>query len=185
MSFTRDFNAEVERLAPLFAAAENADQEFHRAWKEGCNEFGYVRYKQTERYSETLDRFREATRSVDEVISTAYAQARLGDATQLPTLFAYIALPGRYFRSGYQRAGIWRLLKRLSLDEKQSGILHEIMLRQIQTAGPEFVEIARMAVKVNSPYLREHLKLIALQSGKGYVLRRVNRLLARLEPRST
>ena len=100
MQFAKHFHAEVNRLAPLFTAATVADMEFHAAWKEGTAELGVARYKETDRYLQTLDCFHAATRSIDEIVSAAFMQAKLGDQTQFPTLFAYLALPRRYFRSG-------------------------------------------------------------------------------------
>jgi hypothetical protein len=41
-----------------------------------------------------------------EIVSSALVHAKLGDLTQLPTLFAYLTFLGRYFRSGYQKAEI-------------------------------------------------------------------------------
>lgn len=55
MSFTNDFYTEYQRLAPLFAAAENADKRFHAAWKDGAKRLGASRYKQTDEYQHTLD----------------------------------------------------------------------------------------------------------------------------------
>jgi len=115
MSFSRYFDAETQYLTPLFTAAERADREFRQAWKEGLARLGTDRYKQTERCRETLERFHDTRQIIDEIVSTVLAEAKRGDFAQLPRLFAYIALPGRYFRSGYQRAAIWRFLKQLPL----------------------------------------------------------------------
>jgi hypothetical protein len=182
MSFARSFSAEIQRLAPLFEAAEIADREFHEARKEAVATLSVGQYKNTERYRQTLDRFYEATQAIDRMISTALVQAKLGDSAQLPALFAYLALPGRFFRSGYQRANIWRFLKKVSLDEQQSDILRGIVLRQIETAGPEFVEICRAAARLDSSEFRQNLNTLVVRSDKHYVRRRGQRLLARLEP---
>jgi len=184
MQFAKQFHVEYGRLAPLFTAAADADREFHTAWKEGIAELGFARYKQTDRYGQTLDRFQLATRTIDELVSVAFIQAKLGDQTQFPVLFAYLALPGRYFRSGYQRATIWRFVKRLFLDEEQSCILRDIIFRQVETAGPEFVEMARAARKVNSAGLQENLKSLLLRSKRDYVIARLNSLIGTLECKS-
>ena len=205
MSFTHDFNAECRRLARLFAAAEDADKAFHAGWKEGlarsedlsvsCETsppIDYLsvianiahRYKQTEQYRDTLERFNESRRVVDQIIATAFSEARAGNHTHLAKLFAYLALPGRYFRSGYQRAKIWRFLKRLSLDDERADVLREIVLRQIAEAGPEFVEMRRAARNLNSAKLREGVRNLLLQPQKQYVLDRGKRLLSILEDRS-
>jgi hypothetical protein len=183
MRFAKDFSAEVDRLTPLFTAAADADKEFHAAWRAGTAELGIARYKQTDRYEQTLNRFHAARGMIDEIVSTAFIQAKLGDDTQFSTLFAYLALPGRYFRSGYQRAVIWHFVKRLPLDEEQSRILREIVLRQVETAGPEFAEMARAARKVNSAGLQENLRSLLLRSRKNYVVARLKRLLSALESR--
>jgi hypothetical protein len=181
MSFSTRFHAEVARLTPFFAAAADADKEFHVAWREATPELGVARYKQTDRYGQTLNRFHEARGAIDEIISTAFIQAKLGDATQYPTLFAYLVLPGRYFRSGYQRAAIWRFVKRLPLDREQSRILGEIVLRQIETAGPEFAEIVRVARKINFAGLQENVKCLLLRTRKDYLVTRLKRLVSALE----
>lgn len=184
MSFTECFESELQRLTPLFTAAERADREFHKAWKEGCRELGCFAYKQTDRYGCTLDRFHLATQGIDGVVSAAFIQAKLGDETQTPTLFAYIALPGRYFRSGYRRADIWRYLKKCLADEEQIGILRKIVLHQIEKAGPEFWEICRTIVKLDSASFREELNSLRVQSKKEYVRQRVDRVLERLQSSS-
>lgn len=184
MSFTHDFNAECRRLAPLFAAAEDADREFHAGWKEGLARFGAHRYKQTDRHQQTLDRFNESRHRIDQTIATALSEAKTGNRTHLPTLFAYIALPGRYHRSGYQRASIWRFLKRPSLDDEQAQVLRGILLHHIAEAGPEFVEMRRTACTINSAELREAVRNLLLQPQKQYVLDRGKRLLSILEGQS-
>jgi hypothetical protein len=127
-----------------------------------------------------LEQFRKSRRAIDEVVSTAFLQANLGDLTQWPTLFAYLALPGRYFRCGYERARIWRLLKKLTLTDEQSRILRSIVLGQISAAGPEFVEIARAARKIDSADFRMQIAEIGARSEKNYVSQRTSRLLALL-----
>jgi hypothetical protein len=184
MQFAKQFHVETGRLAPLFAAAAAADKEFHAAWKEGEKELGFARYKQTDRYGQTLDRFRSTTRAIDEIVSAAFTQAKLGDHSQIPTLFAYLALAGRYFRSGYQRAAIWRFVKKLPLDEEQARILRDIILCHVETAGPEFVEMVRAARKVNSAGLQENVRSLLLRSQKDYAIARLNRLLGVLEGKS-
>ena len=181
MSFAQCFNAEIQHLAPLFAAAEKADREFHQAWREGLAKLGTGQYKLTDRYCDTLERFHEARQVIDKSVLTALVQAKLGDLAQLPRLFAYISLPGRYFRSGYQRAAIWRFLKQLPLDEEQSGILRGIVLCQIEAAGPEFQEVSRAACRVDSAELRDNVNILGLRSEKDYVRQRAKRLLAQLE----
>ncbi len=181
MSFTQHFNNELLRLGPLFASAENANKDFHRAWKEGIAKLGIGRYKQTEDYGQRLEHYRATRQTIDAVVSAAFTQAKAGDQSQLPTLFAYIALPGRYFRSGYRRADIWRFLKRLSLDEEQSDILRGIVLRQIETAGPEFTEIARTARTVNSAEFRENVRNVMDRYEKDYAFGRAKHLLTVLE----
>ena len=183
MSLTHDFKTECRRIAPLFAAAENADREFHTRWKEGLARFGAHRYKQTEQYRHTLDDFNESRRVIDQIIATALSEAKAGERTHLATLFAYIALPGRYHRSGYQRASVWRFLKRLSLDDEQAQVLRGIVLRQIAEAGPEFVEMRRAACIINSAELREGVRNLLLEPQKQYVLDRGQRLLSILEGR--
>jgi hypothetical protein len=180
MSFARQFDAEIQRLAPLFAAAANADRGFHEAWKEGVAKIGSVKYKKTERYIETLEQFHAARQAVDRILSTAFTEAKLGDSVRLPTLFAYVAIPGRYFWSGYQRAQIWRFLKKLALDEEQLAILRGIVLQQIKAAGPEFVEISRAARRLDSADFRAELENLVLRSEKQYVRRRAEKLQALL-----
>ena len=184
MQFAKQFHVEVGHLTPLFTAAANADKEFHAAWAEGTGEVGIGRYKQTDRYEQTLGRFHAARRVIDEIVSTALMQAKLGDQTQLPTLFAYLALPGRYFRSGYQRAAIWHFVKRLPLDGEQSRMLREIVLCQAETAGPEFAEMIRTARIVNSPAFQESVRSLLLRAEKNYLVARLKRLLGALESSS-
>jgi hypothetical protein len=181
MSFRHTFNAEYRRLAPLFAAAEKADKDFHAGWKEGLKRLGASRYKQSEQYQHTLDRFNESRQVIDQVIATALSEAKTGSHAHLATLFAYLALPGRCHRSGYQRASIWRFLKRFSLDDEQAEVLREIVLRQMAEAGPEFVEMRRAACIINSAGLREGVRNLLLQSQKQYVIDRGKRLLSILK----
>lgn len=179
MSFVQCYCAELRRLAPLFEAAKQADNEFHQAWDEGCSQMGFVEYKKTDQYLHKLNAFHNATARIDEIISTAFLHAKLGDLEQLPCLIAYLALPGRYFRSGYQRANIWRFLKKLPLNEEQAGILQDIVLSQVVAAGPEFREICRFAQRIDSVEWRERLNELGRYSEKNFVRRRVVRLLKR------
>jgi hypothetical protein len=181
MTFIRDFNTEYRRLAPVFAAAANADREFHAGWKDGLARLGAGRYKETDQYEYTLDHFHESSRVIDQIVEAAFSEVQTGRYSHLATLFAYIALPGRYFRSGYQRARIWRFLKGLCLDDEQADVLRGIVVQQITASGPEFVEIARTARKVNSDALRGAVKNLLLQPQKDYVLARGIRLLKLLE----
>jgi hypothetical protein len=185
MSFTQDFHDQCQHLMPLLAAAEKADKDFHTNWKVGLQEFGAIRYKQTDRYRQTLNRFQQATQAIDKIVSVAFTQAKVGDHTQVPILFAYIALPDRYFRSGYQRASIWRFVKRLPLNEEHSRILRGIVLRQVEAAGPEFVEIMRVVQKIKSAELLESVRNILLRPQKAYILARAKRLLSILEAGSS
>lgn len=181
MSFNQSYHLELQRLRPFFLAASTADKEFHRALKENCSRLGLTGYKKTDLYDQTLNRFRQSCRVIDEIISMAFLQAKLGDLTQLPTLFAYLAFPERYYGSGYQRASIWRFMKKFPLDEEQCRILCAIVLNQIAAAGPEFIEISRTARKVNSADFRESIKSIGLQSQKEFISKRIKRLLSLLE----
>ena len=181
MSLRHDFDRECRRLAPLFAAAQNADRDLHAAWKEGVSLFGgHHHYKQTEQYQKTFDRFNESRQVIDQIIGTALSEAKAGKVN-LATLFAYTALPGRYYRSGYQRASIWRFLKHLTLEAEQVQILRGIVLDQITRAGPEFVEICRAARNIDSAELRESVRKLLLQPQKPYVLDRAKRMLDLLE----
>lgn len=90
----------------------------------------------------------------------------------------------RYHGSGYQRANIWRFLKKLPWDDEQSVIFRAIILQQIEAAGPEFKEIARTATSVDSADFRESLNALILRSDKDYVRQRAKRLLALLEAKS-
>ena len=141
MSFTHDFTMECRRLAPLFAAAANADREFHAGWKEGLVRLGVGRYKQTEQYRRTLDRFNQSRQLIDHILATALSEAKAGKGTHLATLFAYLALPGRYYRSGYERASIWRFLKRLAynLDKLATTGIFGIVRNPIYSAWIIFI----------------------------------------------
>lgn len=185
MLFTQYYSSELQRLSSFFSAASKADEEFHHAWKEGCAKLGLSRYKKTDRYGQTLQQFHQTCREIDEIVSTAFLHAKLGDLTQLPTLFAYITYLGRYFRSGYQRTEIWRFFKKIELSDEQCRILRNIVLNQIAAAGPEFAEIARTARKINSADFRENIFQIQLHSKKEYVSKRTKRLLSLLETKST
>ena len=179
MSFVQCYCAELRSLAPLFEAAMQADIEFHQAWDKGCLQMGFVEYKKTDQYLQKLNAFHNATACIDGIISTALLHAKLGDLERLPSLIAYLALPGRYFRSGYQRANIWRFLKKLPLNEEQADILREIVLCQVEAAGPEFQEICRFARRIDSVEWKQQLNELEQQSEKNYVRRRIKRLLAR------
>ena len=181
MSFTHEFKTQRSHLAPLFAAAEKADREFNAGWEDGLARLGFQRYKQTEQYSQTLDCFKRSVQMVDQIVMTALEEAKAGKYTHLAALFAYVALPGRYFRSGYLRARIWRFLKQAPLDDEQAQLLRGIVPQQIADAGPEFKEIVRAAARINSAGLREAVKHFLLQPHKQYVLDRGRRLLNVLE----
>jgi hypothetical protein len=67
------------------------------------------------------------------------------------------------------------------LEDEQKGILRAIAIQQIESAGPEFLEITRAATRLNSADFREELNSIVRRTDKGYVPHRVKRLLARLD----
>jgi len=184
MSFASEFEAERRRLAPLFAVAADADKTFHAAWDEGVANLGVSRYKQTEQYARTLDHFHASRNAIDRIVSNALADAKQGRYGQFAMLFAYLDIPGRYFRSGYQRTEIWRLLKQLPLDEAQSAILRRIILHQVETAGPEFKDATKVAPSVSSPdFYREVQQLC--ESDRDYVSRRADRLLMYIDSAAT
>jgi hypothetical protein len=184
MSFSKAYYSELQRLEPLFSAAVAADKELHRAWRDGCAKLGSAEYRRTDSHARTLEQFHKTHRAINELISTAYLQAKHGDLTPWPTLFAYLVFPGRYLWSGYERARVWRLVKKLALTDEQCRILRSIVLGQIGAAGPEFVEIARAARKVDSLDFRKQIEEIGARSEKNYVSRRTSRLLALLKSNS-
>lgn len=128
-----------------------------------------------------LDRFRQTTRTIDRIVADAFTEAKKGDHSKLPSLFAYLALPGRYFRSGYQRADIWRFVKKLPLDEEQRNILCRIILSQIETAGPEFVEMTRAVRRISTIPFRKELNHLLECTSKDYMILRIRRILSILE----
>ncbi len=53
-----------------------------------------------------------------------------------------------YFRSGYHKATVARVLKAAPLDEPQKERLRRVILDAVSSGGPEFREYARLAIRV-------------------------------------
>jgi hypothetical protein len=181
MSFSQAYRNELERLRPFYEAAVNADREFHYLVKEGSKRRSLTGQKKAESYRESLDlsrnRFLKSCQIIDDIISAALTDAKMGDQSRLPVLFAYVTFIDHYFRSGYKRGTIWRFMKKLPFDEEQCQVLRNIVLQQIEPAGPEFVEIARVVRRIDSTEFRNNIMQIAFQSRKKYILRRIQHML--------
>jgi hypothetical protein len=182
MKFEAQVTAERTRLAPLFAAAVEADRAVHTAWKEGAARLGVARYKETENYDRTLRDFHDVRLTIDDIVRAAMVETKRGNLSGLPTLVAYLDLPGRYFRSGYTRGNIWRLLKQIPLDNEQQTIIRQVILNQIVTAGPEFQAAVMVAARFWSPEFSHEVSAMR-HSDREYVVRRVEQLLAVLDQR--
>ena len=180
MSFESDFSFQRQRLSPLFSEAVDADCQFHSAWDVETKTSGVKQYKQTEEYSQLLKRFQAAKLAIDQVVAEAIDAVKQGDSEHLPTLIAYLDLPGRYFRSGYTRKTIWRLFKNASLDDAHRKILRRIFLQNVVSAGPEFAEAIKLA-----PILADKEFILGVEgfreSKSEYVAERARKILAKLE----
>ena len=70
----------------------------------------------------------------------------------------FLEISPRYFRSGYHKAVVARVLKAASLDESQQGRLRKVILDAVSSrVGPEFSEYARLAIQVANEDFMEKL----------------------------
>lgn len=148
----------VTLLTPLFQAAREA----HRIHKEECKKgfaaHGVKEYKSGQLYGETLEQFWKTTNAVDGLIAGAQATLIHGDLKFLPLVLGYLKVQDRYFRSGYRRARLWRLLKHVPMDEEVLSVVREVILEQVRVGGGEYREAARLIPRVNTPELESELR---------------------------
>jgi hypothetical protein len=106
-------------LEPLFRKAREAHKSVRESWNEHYPKMG-LQYKNTTIYEQHLDNFRSRNRLIDEKIDPVIDDLKHGDRRSLTMALAYLAVPDRYFRSGYKKEVICQTLKhiQLSVDEQ-------------------------------------------------------------------
>ena len=149
-------NMEMQRLIPLFRAAGEAHTSFHRSWNNGFKESG-LSYKATCEYRNSLKAVEHATDLVCLRVHMAIGLVKAGELCALPTLLAYLMVTERYFRSGYTKGEICRILKRIDLNEEQKAVLTEAVLVSLKCAGREINEIIRLVPRIDCPAFRVSL----------------------------
>jgi hypothetical protein len=75
---------------------------------------------------------------------------RAGHLEAIEDGIRYLEISPRYFRSGYYKAAVARVLKGASLDESQKERLRRVILDAVSSrvVGPEFNEYARLAIRL-------------------------------------
>ena len=77
------------------------------------------------------------------------AGIRAGKPEAVEDGILFLEVSPRYFRSGYYKASVARVLKAAPLDEPQKERLRKVILDAVSSrVGPEFNEYARLAIQV-------------------------------------
>ena len=156
-----EYDACTRTLHPRMAEAQEADRVFHDEWKKGSEELGWRKYKLTDRYGTTLDRFRTLTDGLARTVADAIPKAQAGERPGILLLLAFLSFPGRFFRSGYTKATIARALKKVSLEDEAKTLLREILIASFTWAGPEFKVLRGWIPRLLTPEFRAQIQALS------------------------
>jgi hypothetical protein len=115
----------------------------------------------TAQYRELLEKAYKQYVFINEIIVSAENKLEDGDLSELETIFAYIAIEIKYFRSGYRKEKLCRELKKIEFTQEQKEILAEIIAKQIFIAGREFQAYFKLIAIIKNefrPFLNVFLK---------------------------
>ena len=163
MSFLNEINNEAKRVELVFQEAREAHLSFSKKWDEGYKKLG-INYKGTKEYQESLDYFYLKTDFINNLVYAAMEKIKTGDLSSLPFLFAYLETNIKYYRSGYIKGEICRVIKKLNLNFEEKENLSRIILLNIGFAGREISEIAKLIPKINNDDFKTALFAFAEQS---------------------
>ncbi len=127
MSRIKKIIEQVELFTPLFRKAKETHDLFHQVWSENHPKFGTGIYKQ-DVYLTALKIWQKAHIDVHNRIIPIYEELKQGNTNRIETALAYVSIPIQYFRSGYMKEKIYRILKRISLDDEYKEFLRSILI---------------------------------------------------------
>lgn len=106
------------------------------------------------------------------------ALLKKGDSETIETAITYLEANPYYFRSGYIKEKILRLLKQATLTKKQIGQLQDILINVIQRTGRrENREYRRLAQKIADDKFRARLQKIIQDSNDPRIIERAQHML--------
>lgn len=150
------------------------------------NAFAHVRDRHdgspaTVRWRQSIEEFGTALQEAyPPDFDAAFKGLRRGDPGGIDVLIEFLEADPMFFRSGYVKTQILRMLKRAPLTSPQASRLRAVILGVIAKRwGREFGDYARLALKLDQPSLRTSLNAL-LAGHDAETRRRARRVLATL-----
>ena len=172
MSFRERVEKQVEEFKVKFEEAREA----HVAFKNG-ETFGYrrngQRYQIPFNHEESLKLFLDKTNLVNSIVYPALDKMKNEDKSCISILFAYLWMQNRYFRSGYIKEEISKVLKKIQFNEEENQVLEEIILSNLIYAGREIKYIAKLIPKIDNEDFRNKIYKLNEESDD-YVKKRID-----------
>ena len=124
-AFTRKHRHMVESWEQLFAAANAAHRRHKELWNKHFPRMGFP-YKDSSAYNDQLAVFWSTFWRVEVRVRPVIRDLKLGHHEQVPAALAYLAVPRRHFRSGYNKEQILQALKHIALRPEEQLLIREI-----------------------------------------------------------
>ena len=132
-----------ERIHSTFKVRDRSDAHKH-AWKDACSEFR---------------KFRSA---IDSSLDGVSAEEILQDNQIRQRVFDFLHVDPIYFRSGYQKEKLLRLIKKLHLTDNEKTILRQTILRRVRNGAlREFRRFCQLIPKIQNDAFVAELRLEA------------------------
>ncbi|QGM45431.1 hypothetical protein [Methylocystis heyeri] len=179
--------AEVEAARRKIHEAflQEATEKSITAWKGAISDFNAaLEAAFPPRFWEQINRLRRISRyyAVHCGVSLRERPLTKGDEAALETAIEFLEADPMFFRSGYVKADVLRLVKRMPLSEERAERLRAVVLGVVdQRASQEFQRYCRLARRIATPSLRQDLKK-RIDGDDPATARRARWMLAAIEP---
>lgn len=152
-----DYRLEVKLLTPLFLEAHEANLAFKRS-------------------HETLPRFQDSHRRLEEAIRPAQESIRAGRTEGVDRALAYLSIRLRPHRSGYTSAALARALRHVSLEDRHVRLLREIILDRATWPWASVRDLWRWIPRLRTPDFENALRALS-EHKTPWIARRAWRLI--------
>lgn len=177
------FNDEVERLAPLLRAAEDAHRHHQSHRKGGTAYAGIEAAKKTETFEKNLSSFWDAQHRLEAAERAILESVRAGNREGVSSALAYLSIRQRPFRSGYMSLKLARALKKIPLGDADRHLLRGILLDRLTWPWSQPRDLWRLIPLVRTPDLFAAMEVLT-DDDRNYVKERALAVLGRFGPGS-
>jgi hypothetical protein len=141
---------------------QEANRKNFTAWKRAIADFhAALEAAFPARFWEQIKRLRRISRYYVGLggVSPRERPLTKGDEAALETAIEFLEADPMFFRSGYVKADVLRLVKRMPLSEERAECLRAVVLGVVdKRASQEFRRYCRLAIRIATPSLRQDLK---------------------------